>query len=113
MSYRILTLSYVHCASASRILPHISEFSGASTVKPIALVAHGSVAIHASLAIMVKTFSLSNHEIFAMLIDGESSAVHWRADTHSRITGASVCTELIDLIEIRNDHIVPWRSIET
>jgi len=83
---------------------------GASDGKPIAIEARGTVAIRAWLAIMVKTFRLSNHEIFAMLIDGDHSAVHWRADIHSRITGASVRTELVDLIQVRDDRIVTYRE---
>jgi ketosteroid isomerase-like protein len=83
---------------------------GASDGKPIAIEARGTVAIRAWLAIMVKTFRLSNHEIFEMLIDGDHSAVHWRADIHSRITGASVRTELVDLIQVRDDRIVTYRE---
>lgn len=83
---------------------------GASDGKPIAIDARGTAAIRAWLAIMVKTFRLSNHEIFEMLIDGEQSAVHWRADIHSRITGASVRTELVDLIQMRHDRIVTYRE---
>ena len=83
---------------------------GASDGKPIAIDARGTVAIRAWLAIMVKTFRLSNHQIFSMLIDGQHSAVHWRADIHSRITGASVRTELVDLIQIREDRIIAYRE---
>ena len=83
---------------------------GASDGKPIAIEARGTAAIRAWLAIMVKTFRLSNHQIFEMLIDGDHSAVHWRADIHSRITGASVRTELVDLIQVRDDRIVTYRE---
>lgn len=83
---------------------------GASDGKPIAIDARGIEAIRAWLAVMVKTFRLSNHEISAMLIDGQHGAVHWRADIHSRITGASVRTELVDLIQIRDDRIVSYRE---
>ncbi len=86
------------------------RISGASDGKPIAVDARGSAAIRAWLAVMVKTFRLSNHEMFAMLIDGASSAVHWRADIHSRITGASVRTELVDLIQMRDDRITSYRE---
>jgi len=34
--------------------------------------------------------------------------VHWRADIHSRITGAVVSTELIDLIEVRAGRILSY-----
>lgn len=83
---------------------------GASDGKPIAIDARGTMAIRAWLAIMLKTFRLSHHEIFQMLIDGEQGAVHWRADIHSRITGASVGTELVDLIQMRHDRIVSYRE---
>jgi len=83
---------------------------GASDGKPIAIEARGTEAIRAWLTVMVKTFRLSNHEIFAMLIDGQHGAVHWRADIHSRITGSSVGTELVDLIEMRDDRIVSYRE---
>lgn len=83
---------------------------GASDGKPIAVEARGTAAIRAWLAIMVKTFRLSNHEIFSMLVDGQCAAVHWRADIHSRITGASVRTELVDLVQMRDDRIVSYRE---
>ena len=86
------------------------RISGASDGKPIAVDARGAAEIRGWLDILVKTFKLSNHEIFAMLIDGEGSAVHWCADIHSRITGSSVRTELLDLIQIRNGRIVSYRE---
>jgi ketosteroid isomerase-like protein len=86
------------------------RISGASDGKPIAVDARGAVAIRGWLGVMVKTFKLSNHGILAMLIDGEGSAVHWCADIHSRITGSSVRTELVDLIQIRDDLIVSYRE---
>jgi ketosteroid isomerase-like protein len=33
---------------------------------------------------------------------------HWRAEVHSKITGALVPTELVDLIEVRGGHIVSY-----
>jgi ketosteroid isomerase-like protein len=57
---------------------------------------------------MIKTFKLSEHTILAMLIDGAKAAVHWRAKIHSRITGTTVLTELVDLIEIRNGRIASY-----
>jgi ketosteroid isomerase-like protein len=34
--------------------------------------------------------------------------VHWRANIHSKITGATVPTELVDLVEVRNGRIVSY-----
>jgi transposase len=57
------------------------------------------------LAIMVKTFKLSDQEILSLLIDGAKAAVHWRAKIFSRLTGTTVVTELVDMIEIRDGRI--------
>ena len=84
------------------------RIAGASDGKPIALAAHGRDQIRPWLAMMVKTFKLSNHEILSTLIDGARSSVRWRADINSRITGAVVATELVDLVEISGEQIVSY-----
>jgi ketosteroid isomerase-like protein len=81
------------------------KISGSSDGKPIALTARGSQEIRTWLTVLVKTFRISRHEIVSTVIDGERAAVHWRASIHSRITGASVATELVDLVEMRDGHI--------
>lgn len=81
------------------------KISGSSDGKPIALSAHGSKELRVWLAVLVKTFRLTHHEILSMVIDGQRAAVHWRASIHSRITGASVATELVDLVEMREGRI--------
>ena len=81
------------------------KISGSSDGKPIALSAQGSDEVRSWLAVLVKTFRITRHEILSMVIDGQRAAVHWRASIHSRVTGASVPTELVDLVEIRNGRI--------
>ncbi len=81
------------------------KISGSSDGKPIALAARGTDEVRSWLAVLVKTFRLTRHEILSMVIDGDRAAVHWRAGIHSRITGASVPTELVDLVEMRDGHI--------
>lgn len=83
----------------------VFKISGSSDGKPIALSARGDAEVRAWLAVLVKTFRLSRHETLSMLIDGPRAAVHWRASIHSRITGASVPTELVDLVELRDGRI--------
>ena len=83
----------------------VFKISGSSDGKPIALSAQGGVEVRSWLAVLVKTFRLSRHEILSMVIDGPRAAVHWRASIHSRITGTSVPTELVDLIEMRDGRI--------
>lgn len=84
------------------------RIAGASDGKPIALAAQGRAEIRHWLAIMLKTFKLTDHKILTKLIVDGKSAVRWRADIHSRITGAVIATELIDLIEVSGDEIVSY-----
>jgi ketosteroid isomerase-like protein len=85
------------------------QVAGASSnASPISMRAIGVSEFRPLLAIMIKTFKLSEQTILAMLIDGTQAAVHWRAKIHSRITGTTVMTELVDLIEIRNGRIASY-----
>lgn len=83
----------------------VFKISGSSDGKPIALAARGTAEVRSWLAVLVKTFRLTRHEILSIVIDGDKAAVHWRASIHSRITGASVPTELVDLVEMRDGRI--------
>lgn len=86
------------------------RIAGASDGKPIAIVATGAGEIRPWLQVLLKTFRLSNHEILSTIIDGERAAVNWRVDIHSKVTGAVVATELVDLIEVREAQITSYRE---
>jgi ketosteroid isomerase-like protein len=60
------------------------------------------------LAIMIKSFKLSEHSVLTMLIDGQRAAVHWRAKVYSRISGTTVLTELMDLVEVRDGRVASY-----
>ena len=81
------------------------QITGASHSTPVAVTAVGAKEYRPLLAIMIKSFKLSDHEILSLLIDGAKAAVHWRAKIFSRLTGTTVLTELVDMIEIRNGRI--------
>jgi ketosteroid isomerase-like protein len=82
------------------------QVAGASSnASPIAMKAVGVGEFRPLLAIMIKSFKLTEQTILTMLIDGTKAAVHWRAKVHSRITGTTVLTELIDLVEVKNGRI--------
>jgi len=81
------------------------QITGASHSTPVAVTAIGAGEYRPLLAIMIKTFKLSDEEIVSLVIDGAKAAVHWRAKIVSRLTGTTVLTELVDMIEIRNDRI--------
>jgi ketosteroid isomerase-like protein len=84
------------------------EIAGASHASPIAVIAVGIDEFRPWLALMLKTFRLTDHVILSMLVDGAHAAVHWRARIHSRITGATVLTELIDLVQVENGRIASY-----
>ena len=63
------------------------------------------------LTLLFKTFKLGDLMISAMTIDGSQATVHWRTDVRSSITGATVPTELVDLVEIRDGYIVNFNEV--
>ena len=81
------------------------QLAGASHASPIAITAVGIKEIRSWLALLIKTFRLKDHTIFSMIIDGTRAAVHWRARIYSNITGITVLTELVDLVEVQNGRI--------
>jgi hypothetical protein len=81
------------------------QIAGANHSTPLAVTANGASEYRPLLAVMIKTFKLRDQEVLSLLIDGNRAAVHWRAHILSRLTGTSVLTELVDIVEIRNDRI--------
>src|SRR5947209_13341438 len=81
------------------------QITGASHSTPLAVTAVGAKEYRPLLAIMIKTFKLTDQEIVSLVIDGSKAAVHWRAKIFSRLTGTTVLTELVDVIEIRDGRI--------
>ena len=84
------------------------EIAGASYATPMAIRASGLAEIRTWLALLVKTFQLSEQEILSMIIDDDDAAVHWRSRIRSRITGVSVLTELVDVIRVREGRITSY-----
>jgi ketosteroid isomerase-like protein len=88
------------------------EIAGASHASPIAVAAVGVAEFRPLLTLMIKTFKLSEHEILSIVIDRLSAAVHWRAMIHSRITGTTIPTELVDIIKIgENGRIIQYTEL--
>src|SRR5216683_4195655 len=84
------------------------EIAGASHASPIAVTSVGVDKFRPLLALMIRTFKISDQSILSIIIEGMKAAVHWRATVHSRITGTTIETELVDLIEVRDDHIASY-----
>ena len=81
------------------------RIQGTSDGKPIAIAARGKDQIRPWLSVLVKTFRLRDYELLSLTIEGERAAAHWRVNIHSKITGALIATELVDLIEVSDGHI--------
>jgi ketosteroid isomerase-like protein len=84
------------------------DIAGASYASPMAIRAAGEREIRSWLALLVKTFQLSDREVLSTIIDGDRGAVHWRARVRSRITGQAVLTELIDVVQLRGARIASY-----
>lgn len=84
------------------------RIQGTSDGKPIAVEARGAEQIRPWLSVLVKTFRLRDYELLSLTIEAERAAAHWRVNIHSKITGALVSTELVDLIEVRDGKIVSY-----
>ena len=93
-----------------RIFAHDAKFqiAGPSHATQISVSSVGIDQLRPLLAVMIKTFKLSEHTILSMILDGAKAAVHWRAKVHSRITGQRLLTELVDIIEIRGGRIASY-----
>lgn len=81
------------------------RIAGSSEGKAIALAASGLSEIRPWLAVLVKTFRLTQYEPSPSVIEGDRAMIHWRAHIHSKITGSVVPTELVDMVEVRNGRI--------
>jgi hypothetical protein len=82
--------------------------AGSSAGKPIAISVVGLAEIRSWLSIMVRTFKLTKYEMLSMMIDAHAAAVHWRVQIHSKITGVTLGTELVDLIQVGESGITSF-----
>jgi ketosteroid isomerase-like protein len=78
---------------------------------PVAVRANGINELRPLLALLIKTFSLADLTIRTITIDGVQATVHWRVNVRSRITGATVPTDLIDTVEVRDGRIVKFYEV--
>jgi len=84
------------------------QIAGASNVSPVGVKLVGVDQYRPLLGLMIKSFKLSNQTILSMMIDELKAAVHWRVRVHSKITGTTVLTELVDLVEVKSRRIASY-----
>ena len=87
------------------------QIAGASGTSPVGIKAAGINEFRPLLAFMIKTFKLGALTIRTMNVEGDHATVHWQANVRSRITGATVPTEMIDIVEIRDGQIVNFNEV--
>ena len=84
------------------------EIIGASADKPIAIRTTGIADLRPWLAMMVKVFRLSNYALLSLVVEWPRATAHWRADIYSKVTGVTVPTELVDLVEIGEGRVLSY-----
>ena len=86
------------------------SIAGASADKPIAIREDNLSAFRPWLSMMVKVFRLSDYELLSLVVEWPRAAAHWRVSINSKVTGITVLTELVDLVEIRDGRITSYRE---
>ena len=81
------------------------EIAGASADKPIAIRAESLAEFRPWLAMMTKVFRLSDYHLISLIVEKPRASAHWRVNIFSKVTGVTVPTELVDLLEVRDDRI--------
>jgi ketosteroid isomerase-like protein len=84
------------------------EILGASADKSIAIRANGLAEFRPWLAMLVKVFRISNYQLLSLTVEWPRAVAHWRADTYSKVTGATVPTELADVVQLTEDCILTY-----
>ena len=84
------------------------EILGASADKPIAIRAQTLAEFRPWLSMMVKVFRLNNYQLLSLTVEMPRAVAHWRADILSKVTGATIPTELVDVVEIKAERIATY-----
>jgi ketosteroid isomerase-like protein len=84
------------------------EILGASADKSIAIRAQNLVEFRPWLSMMVKVFRITNYQRLSLVVEWPRAVAHWRADIYSKVTGVTVPTELVDVVQLNEDSIVTY-----
>jgi ketosteroid isomerase-like protein len=84
------------------------EILGASADKPIAIQQTDLAGFKPWLAMLVKVFKINNYAVLSTVVEWPRATVHWRADIYSKVTGITVRTELVDILEVSEDRILSY-----
>jgi ketosteroid isomerase-like protein len=84
------------------------EIASASYGDPVAVNARGIDELTSLLTLLIRAFRIYDQMILSIIIDGSRAAVHWRAAIYSKITGATLLTEFMDIVEFEQDRICSY-----
>ncbi len=84
------------------------EILGASADKPIAIQAVNLAGFKPWLAMMVKVFKINDYAMLSLVVEWPRATAHWRADIYSKVTGITVRTELVDILEVSEERILSY-----
>ena len=84
------------------------EILGASADKSIAIRAKNLAEFRPWLSMMVKVFRLSNYQLLSLTVEMPRAVAHWRVDIFSKVTGVTVPTELVDVVQVDGERIAAY-----
>jgi ketosteroid isomerase-like protein len=84
------------------------EILGASADKSIAIRAKNLAEFRPWLSMLVKVFRLSNYQLLSLTVEIPRVVAHWRVDIFSKVTGATVPTELVDVAQLDGERIAAY-----
>jgi len=84
------------------------EILGASADKSIAIRAKNLAEFRPWLSMLVKVFRLSNYQLLSLTVEIPRVVAHWRVDIFSKVTGVTVPTELVDVVQVDGDRIAAY-----
>ena len=87
------------------------QIASARQGNSVGIKANGIDELRPLLALLIKTFGLVDLTIRSITVDGAQATVHWSVNVRSRITGSTVATELIDIVELRDGCIVDFKEV--
>jgi len=84
------------------------EILGAGADKSIAIRAKNLAEFRPWLSMLVKVFRLSNYQLLSMTVEIPRVVAHWRVDIFSKVTGVTVPTELVDVVQVDGERIAAY-----
>jgi ketosteroid isomerase-like protein len=86
----------------------VFALAGAKTASPVAMRCTDCEALRGAMAGLVQAFEFRDHQIVALIVEGDKAAVHTRVRVRATASGEEVTTEMVDLVTIRDGKIASF-----